>query len=96
MRSSFRIWADLLGGNYKDYALLHTDDPFQECLGWFWGTLGEDETYPREFLEYLYQMCEDIDSGKVKTYPMEDVMAQLKKDHAELWGDLDSLSIDND
>ena len=99
MRNSFRIWADLLGSNYDNYALLHKDDPFQECLEWFWGTLGEDDTYPREFLEHLYQMCEDIESGKVKTYSMEEVMNKVKNDCEDCscgGCDLDSLSIDKE
>jgi len=85
---AFRIWADLMGSNYKDYALLKKDDPEQECISWFWGTLGEDEVYPKEFLEYLLQMVDDIDSGKVKTYPMEDVISELK----ELLGEEDDAS----
>ena len=28
-----------------------------------------DETYSKDFLESLYQMMDDIDAGKVKTYP---------------------------
>lgn len=79
IRSSFRIWADLMSSNYKDYALLKDDDPEQECIEWFWATLGEDEVLPKEFLEYLLQMVDDIDTGKVKTYPMEDVMKELKE-----------------
>jgi hypothetical protein len=94
IRGAFRIWADLLGSNYGDYALLSTDDPFQECLEWFWASLGEDGTYPQEFLEHLYQMCEDIESGKVKTYPME----ELTKDCDCSCGGCPqvSLSIDED
>jgi hypothetical protein len=76
---AFRIWADLMGSNYKDYALPRTvEDPEAECIEWFWGTLGEDEVYPKEFLEYLMQMVDDVMTGKVKTYPMEDVLAELK------------------
>jgi hypothetical protein len=74
------MWADLLTSNYEGYALLPTDDPFQECLEWFWGSLGEDNTYSQEFLEHLYQMCEDIESGKVETYSIEEVMEELKND----------------
>ena len=77
--SAFRIWADLMGSNYKDYALPRTaEDPEKECIEWFWVGLGEDDTYPREFLEYLLQMVDDIDSGKVKTYPMDEVMGEMK------------------
>jgi hypothetical protein len=76
---AFRIWADLMGSNYADYALPRTvEDPEKECIEWFWGTLGEDEVYPKFFLEELLQMCADVDSGKVKTYPMDEVMSKLK------------------
>ena len=79
IRGSYRIWADLMGGNYKDYALMWYDDPFTECLSWFWGSLGEDEVYSKEFLEYLIQMAEDVRTGKVKTYPLtEDFFNRLK------------------
>jgi hypothetical protein len=70
---AFRIWADLMGSSYDNYALPRTaEDPEQECLEWFWVSLGEDETYPKEFLEHLLQMCEDIETGKQKTYPMDE------------------------
>jgi len=72
IRGAFRIWADLMTSNYENYALLKDDDPEQECLEWFWVSLGEDETYPKEFLEHLLQMCEDIETGKQKTYPMDE------------------------
>jgi hypothetical protein len=77
---AFRIWADLMGSNYADYSLPRTvEDPEQECIEWFWATLGEDEVYPKEFLEYLLQMCADIDSGKVETVPLtEDFFDRLK------------------
>ena len=67
---TFRIWSDLMRGNYKDYALMFYDDPYEECYGWFWQSLGEDDTLPKEFLENLYQMAEDIETGKVETVPM--------------------------
>ena len=79
IRGAFRIWADLMSSNYKDYALLKNDDPEQECLEWFWVTLGEDECYPKEFLEYLMQMVDDIETGKEKVIPMdEDFIDRLK------------------
>jgi hypothetical protein len=79
IRGAFRIWADLMSSNYKDYALLKNDDPEQECLEWFWVTLGEDECYPKEFLEYLMQMVDDIETGKEKVIPMdEDFFNRLK------------------
>ena len=88
---NFRMWRDLMTGNYENYALLKDDDPFQECYEWFWTSINLDETYPKEFLEYLHQMIDDIDSGKVKTYPLEDVMKELD----DLVGDLiDTVDLD--
>jgi hypothetical protein len=79
IRGAFRIWVDLMSSNYKDYSLLKNDDPEQECLEWFWVTLGEDECYPKEFLEYLMQMVDDIETGKEKVIPLdEDFIDRLK------------------
>lgn len=80
IRGSYRIWADLMTSNYKDYSLMWYDDPYEECLRWFWGSLGEDETLPKAFLEHLIQMAEDVRTGKVKTYPLDEVMEELKND----------------
>lgn len=57
-------------GNYKDYALMWYDDPYEECLSWFWESLGEDETLPKEFLEYLTKLADDVLNGRVETKPM--------------------------
>ena len=78
---AYRIWADLMSGKYKDYSLMWYDDPKQECINWFWETLGEDETLPKEFLEGLIQMADDVKTGKVKTYSMDEVMEELKSEH---------------
>jgi hypothetical protein len=78
IRMNFRMWADLMGSNYEDYGLLEEDDPYDECVEWFWASLNEDDVYPKEFLEHLMQMVEDVDTGKVKTYSMDEVMEQLK------------------
>jgi hypothetical protein len=64
-------------GNYKDYALMWYDDPYEECYQWFWQCLGEDDTLPKEFLEQLRQMVDEIDAGTVKTYSMEEIMDKL-------------------
>lgn len=82
---NFRMWADLMGGNYQNYALLKQDDPLSECIEWFWVSLNEDDTYPKQFLEELMQMVEDIDSGKIETYSVgEDLFDRMK----DLVGDL--------
>jgi hypothetical protein len=75
---AFQNWADLMGNNYAEYALLKDDDPLEQCILYFWDSL-EDDIYPKEFLESLMQMVDDVDTGKVKTYPMEDVMSELKE-----------------
>ena len=71
IRSNFRMWGDLMGSNYEGYGLLKEDDPYTECLEWFWASLNEDDVYPKKFLEELLQICADIDSGKEKVYPMD-------------------------
>ena len=73
------MWRDLISGNYENYNLLPEDDPYEECYNWFWSSINLDETYSKEFLEYLQQLVKDIDSGKEKVYPMDDVMETLKK-----------------
>jgi len=79
IRSTFSIWCDLMSSRYQDYGLLFGDDPEQECKEWFWISLGEDNTYPKEFLEHLQQMVDDIETGKVKPIPLtEDFFDSLK------------------
>jgi hypothetical protein len=85
IRSNFHIWSDLMGSNYKSYALMKEDDPEAECLDWFWASLVEDDVYDKEFLEYLMQMVDDIETGKEEVIPMDDVMENLKNK----WGEED-------
>ena len=81
IRMNFRMWADLMGSNYADYALPRTvEDPEKECEEWFWACLNEDDVYDKEFLEYLMQMVEDVELGKVETYSMDEVMDKLKSE----------------
>jgi hypothetical protein len=48
-------------------------------------SLGEDNTYPREFLEHLYQLSEDVSTGKEKLIPVtQDLFDRLD----DLVGDL--------
>jgi hypothetical protein len=75
---SFRNWADLMTGNWKDYALMFYDDPYEECNDCFWSYLGEDDVYPKAFLEHLQQMVDRIDRGEEKLIPYD--VEDLKKD----------------
>ena len=65
--------------NFEGYALLKDDDPFQECYEWFWTSINLDETYPKEFLEYLSQLAYDVETGKEKLIPMDgDLIERLQ------------------
>jgi hypothetical protein len=94
IRHNFRIWADLMTSNYENYALPKTvEDPEQECIEWFWVGLNDDDVYPKEFLEYLLQMVEDIETGKEKTYTWEEVRESILE-----WSDevLDGVNLDEE
>ena len=78
IKYSFQNWSDLMTGNWKDYAVMFYDDPCESCLYNFWDSLGDDDTLPKEFLEHLQQMVEDIESGKEKVIPYD--VDDLKKD----------------
>jgi hypothetical protein len=82
IRHNFRMWADLMTSNYENYALLKEDDPESECIEWFWVSLGEDEVYSKDFIEYLLQMADDVMTGKVETYSysLDELMDELKRD----------------
>ena len=75
---AFKNWADLMGNNYQEYALLASDDPLEQCILYFWDSL-EDEIYPKHFLDSLLQMSHDVETGKIKTYPIDEVMDRVKK-----------------
>ena len=70
---NFRIWRDLVTGNYEGYALMWYDDPYEECYEWFWSSLNVDDTLPKSFLEHLRQLVNDVESGKVKTYSLDEL-----------------------
>lgn len=74
---AFKNWADLMGNRYQDYALLKTDDPLEMCILYFWDSL-EDEIYPKYFLDSLLQMADDIETGKEKIYPIDEVIERAK------------------
>ena len=83
---SFRNWRDLMTGNYEGYALMFYDDPYEECYSCFWTYLGDDDVLPKEFLEHLMQMVDDIETGKEKVVPLdEDFFDRMK----ELVGDIE-------
>jgi hypothetical protein len=65
--------------DYQEYALLVSDDPLEQCILYFWDSL-EDDIYPKHFLEELMQMADDVVSGKVKTYPIDEVFDRVKKE----------------
>jgi len=80
IKCSFQNWADLMTGNWDDYGLMFYDNPYEECYDCFWSYLGDDDTLPKELLEHLQQMVEDIESGKEKLIPMDEAQMNRLKD----------------
>ena len=68
-RYNFQAWADLMTNNYSPYKVNPDTNAEQECYDWFWTSIQLDDTYSKEFIEKIYLMVEDIESGKVKTIP---------------------------
>ena len=86
---NFKVWSDLMTGNYKPYAEPWGESPERDCYEWFWASINLDDIYSKEFIEELLQMKKDVESGKVKTYPLGDVLKKME----DLVGDMES---DND
>ena len=76
---NFKVWSDLITNNYETYANPYSENPEQECYEWFWASINIDDTLTKEFLESLYQMMDDIDTGIVKTIPAKDVLKRLNE-----------------
>ena len=76
---NFKIWADLMTNNYEAYDNPWCESPERECYEWFWASINIDDTLSKEFLESLHQMMDDVDTGKVKTYPADDILKRLKE-----------------
>jgi hypothetical protein len=87
------MWRDLITENYEPYVLLKDDDPFETTYDWFWTSINLDETYPKEFLEHLIQLAEDVRTGKEKVIPMDELYMERLKD---LVGDLIAEKDDGD
>lgn len=76
---NFKIWADLVTGSYDGYALLEDDDPYEECYGWFWTCINMDETYSKEYLEFLTELAKEVETGGVRTYSAKEVLELLRQ-----------------
>ena len=76
---NFKHWDDLMTNNYEAYANPYGESPERECYEWFWASINMDETLSKEFLEELYQRIENIDSGKVKPIPADDILKRIKE-----------------
>ena len=96
IRNNFITWMDLVWfeDNQKHYTLLKDDVPFEQCYIEFWFGLNDDDVYPKEFLESLMQMVDDIETGKEKVYPFTKNMFDELDD---LVGDLiDDVNLDDE
>ena len=88
---AFQNWKDLMFNEYQDYALLVSDDPLEQCILYFWDGL-EDDIYPKDFLDHLLQLSDDVKTGKEKVVPLdEDFFDRIKElvDGVELNEELD-------
>ena len=77
---NFKHWADLMNNNYEAYANSYGESAERECYEWFWASINMDDTLSKEFLEELLQMKKDVESGKVKTYPLDNVREIWEED----------------
>ena len=84
---NFRIWADLMTNNYEMYANPYGESPERECYEWFWASINIDDIYTKEFIEDIMQKMKDVKSGKVKTYPLDDVLKIWSEDAQKYYGD---------
>ena len=72
---NFKVWGDLMTSNYTPYNDPYSgESPERDCYDWFWTSINLDDTYTKEFLEDLVRLMNDVDSGKVETYPLDDVL----------------------
>ena len=84
---NFRTWADLMTNNYEVYTNPYSESPERECYEWFWAVINMDETFSKKSLEEFYRRLDDIDRGKVKTYPMDDVLKLWTEDAQKYYDD---------
>jgi hypothetical protein len=72
MYHNFYTWMDLVwfSDNQKHYAILKDDDPFEECYQTFWYDLGADDTYSKNFLEYLMGLADKVERGEEELIPL--------------------------
>ena len=75
---NFKIWADLMTNNYEAYDNPWCESPERNVMNGS-ASINIDETLPKEFLEELYRRMDDIDTGKVKPIPAEDILNRLKE-----------------
>lgn len=81
---AFLNWMDLVWfeDNQKQYTLFPGDDPLEECRLYFWDELHE-ECYSKEFIEYLYELSDQVDKGQVKVIPFTKKMLDEIEDLLE-------------
>ena len=72
MYYNFHTWMDLVWfeDNQKNYTLLKDDEPFEQCYLTFWYDLGADDTYSKNFLEYLMGLADEVEKGEVELIPL--------------------------
>lgn len=89
---AFIWWSCWMTSDYSVYDILDdckhpytTEEKEEMTKNEFWWSL-ENDVYDKEFMDYLYQMIDDIDNGKVELIPVTQEMWDLTE---ELVGGID-------
>lgn len=81
VKSNVMNWFDLMTDNYEEYFSFDSETKAESCRLNFWDGLNE-QVYEKEFIEEIYEIMEDIESGKVKLIPFT----------KEMWDEIDALT----
>ncbi|QGT54370.1 hypothetical protein b3_0126 [Synechococcus phage B3] len=88
---SFQAWSKLMTSNYSSYDIFDdTNYPYtpeekeKSTYHDFWDSM-EDDIYPKEFIEYLLDLCEEVQNGTAQLIPWEkvrdEIMVDMEKKH---------------
>jgi hypothetical protein len=66
-RYAIETWLDLITGQHDKYWVFDDESSFDSCRACFWDSLNE-QVYDKQFIEELYQIVEDVESGKMQVF----------------------------
>jgi hypothetical protein len=75
-------WMDLMWftENQSQYTIFRSDDPLEECLLFFWDSLG-DNTLSIETLQEIEEVLKGLEDGTIKIVPLD--LSMLEPDAPE-------------